>query len=81
MKFISLSQVGYTRLKRIFLHITQKTNGFWYAEYSSKPTSSLRFGIWQYTKAGSVDGIEREVDIDLDLTDALVREDGGKPAS
>ena len=55
--------------------------GFWYAEYSSKPTSSLRFGIWQYTKAGSVDGIEREVDIDLDLTDALVREDGGKPAS
>ena len=55
--------------------------GFWYAEYGSKPTSSLRFGIWQYTKTGNVDGIEREVDIDLDLTDALAREDEGKPAS
>ena len=55
--------------------------GFWYAEYGSKPTSSLRFGMWQYTKTGNVDGIEREVDIDLDLTDALAREDEGKPAS
>ena len=37
--------------------------------------------MWQYTKTGNVDGIEREVDIDLDLTDALAREDEGKPAS
>ena len=51
------------------------TFGFWYAEYESNPTTILRFGMWQYTKTGKVPGIETNVDIDLDLTDALAAED------
>ena len=49
--------------------------GFWYAEYESDPSSPLRFGMWQYTKTGRVKGIQGNVDIDLDLTDALAAED------
>lgn len=50
--------------------------GFWYAEYESDPTSPLRFGMWQYTKTGTVKGIKTKVDMDLDLTAALAADDG-----
>lgn len=44
--------------------------GFWYAEYGSHPTMDLNFALWQYTDEGTVDGIEGNVDIDLDLSAA-----------
>lgn len=44
--------------------------GFWYAEYGSHPTMDLNFVLWQYTDEGTVDGIEGNVDIDLDLSAA-----------
>lgn len=45
--------------------------GFWYAEYDvDAPTSTMNFALWQYTKKGTVDGIETSVDMDLDLTPA-----------
>ena len=45
--------------------------GFWYAEYAKAPTMALRYGIWQYTDSGKVDGIDGNVDLDIDLTTAL----------
>lgn len=45
--------------------------GFWYAEYANQPTMALRFGIWQYSDSATVDGIDGNVDLDLDLTTAL----------
>ena len=39
--------------------------GFWYAEYGSHPTMDLNFVLWQYTDEGTVDGIEGNVDIDI----------------
>jgi len=45
--------------------------GFWYAEYAKAPTMALRYGIWQYTDSGKVDGIDGNVDLDIDLTGAL----------
>lgn len=45
--------------------------GFWYAEYSSMPSTSLRMALWQYSSTGKVDGIEGDVDLDLDLTPIL----------
>ncbi len=47
--------------------------GFWYAEYRSKPTMNLNFGMWQYTNQGKVPGISGSVDINLDLTPALAQ--------
>ena len=32
---------------------------------------ALRYGIWQYTDSGKVDGIDGDVDLDIDLTGAL----------
>ncbi len=43
--------------------------GFWYAEYTNIPTSSLSFVLWQYSESGIVDGIDGPVDLDLDLTE------------
>lgn len=45
--------------------------GFWYAEYADQPTMALRYGIWQYTNSAEVDGIDGDVDLDLDLTSVL----------
>lgn len=42
--------------------------GFWYAEYTSEPTSSLRFALWQYSETGDVAGISGGADLNLDLT-------------
>ncbi len=38
----------------------------WYAEYDvDEPTGQVDFTYWQYTTAGSVDGIEGSVDLDI----------------
>lgn len=37
----------------------------WLAEWSSKPTYTGNFGIWQYTAYGKVSGIEGGVDLDV----------------
>ena len=50
--------------------------GYWYAEYDYRPTMDLRFGLWQYTTKGEVDGIKGTVDLDLDLTQAIAEADG-----
>lgn len=42
----------------------------WYAEYESFPTSNYPFIMWQYTNQGSVDGININVDLDVDLSQA-----------
>ncbi|WP_303132484.1 glycoside hydrolase family 25 protein [uncultured Olsenella sp.] len=45
--------------------------GYWYAEYGSTPSMRLRFALWQYSNAGTIDGIDGPVDVDLDLTSLL----------
>lgn len=47
------------------------SRGFWYASYESTPSSNLCFALWQYSNTGSVDGIDGDVDLDIDLTPAL----------
>ena len=39
----------------------------WFAEYGPYPKSSHESEIWQYTSEGYVDGIETNVDLNLDL--------------
>ncbi len=38
---------------------------FWLAEYSAAPTFYFRFDLWQYSAAGSVPGIQGDVDRNL----------------
>lgn len=37
----------------------------WYADYQEKPIYPYEFDIWQYTETGKVDGIEGNVDLDI----------------
>lgn len=37
----------------------------WLAQYSSKPSYGGEYSMWQYTSAGSVEGIEGRVDLNL----------------
>ena len=37
----------------------------WLAQWSSKPTYSGSFGMWQYTSSGSVSGISGNVDMNI----------------
>lgn len=39
----------------------------WYADYEFFPQTPYHFEIWQYTQSGEVDGIEGDVDINLQL--------------
>lgn len=50
--------------------------GFWMAQYSAKPTTSVAFTMWQYTNQGTVDGISGSVDLNIDLTPALQAAEG-----
>lgn len=44
----------------------RRTYPLWLAEYGvSAPTAPFDFSIWQYTNAGSVPGIEADVDLNL----------------
>ena len=44
---------------------------FWLAEYDTAPDFYYGFDLWQYTHAGSVAGIQGNVDLDLDLRSVL----------
>ncbi len=52
----------------------------WVAEWQSSPTYGGDYGIWQYTAAGKVSGIDEEIDVDLDICTKNYRKlilDGG----
>lgn len=38
---------------------------FWYADYEAVPQTPYDFSIWQYTEKGRVDGIEGNVDLNI----------------
>lgn len=38
---------------------------FWYADYESVPQTPYQFSIWQYSETGQVDGIEGNVDLNI----------------
>lgn len=42
-------------------------SALWLAEYDSKPDFYYHFDLWQYTHTGRVNGIQGDVDMDLDL--------------
>lgn len=42
---------------------------FWLAQYSSHPDFYYGFSIWQYTNAGTVDGVATNVDINISFID------------
>ena len=42
-------------------------NVLWLAEYGDKPNFYYHFDLWQYTHTGRVNGIQGDVDLDLDL--------------
>ncbi len=44
-----------------------KTWPIWYAEYSEDPSYQGEFAIWQYSCTGRVDGINMDVDMNLDM--------------
>lgn len=39
----------------------------WYADYELKPQTPYQFEFWQYTNQGTVDGIEGETDLNIQL--------------
>lgn len=57
-----------------------KLNQFdiWLSQWSSAPTYSGDFGIWQYSSEGSVSGIKGDVDLDISYRDypAIISEAG-----
>ncbi len=56
-------------------HARLKQYPIWLAQWNSKPTYDGKFGIWQFTSSGNVDGIGTRVDIDLAYEDypAIIR--------
>ena len=48
---------------------TMKDYDFWLADYRDFPSMYYRYDIWQYSKEGSVDGINGTVDLNISFTD------------
>ncbi len=48
---------------------TMKDYDFWLADYREFPTMYYKFDMWQYSKDGSIDGVEGTVDLNLSFTD------------
>ena len=46
-----------------------KDHHFWLAEYKDAPSFIYDFRIWQYTDAGTVEGVSTKVDLNISLTD------------
>ncbi len=45
-----------------------KEHPFWFAEYdAARPSAKFDFAIWQYTNAGTVDGIGTAVDMNIEF--------------
>ena len=49
----------------------------WYAGYAEKPLTAYDFSIWQYSDQGNVDGIETNVDLDVQMIPAADAEKYG----
>ena len=49
----------------------------WYAGYAEKPLTAYDFSIWQYSDQGDVDGIETNVDLDVQMIPAADAEKYG----
>ena len=39
----------------------------WYADYNRYPQTPYQFDIWQYTSRGKVDGINGNVDLNIQM--------------
>ena len=48
---------------------TMKDYDFWLADYREFPTMYYKFDMWQYSKEGTIDGVEGTVDLNLSFTD------------
>ena len=48
---------------------TMKDYDFWLADYREFPTMYYKFDMWQYSKEGTIDGVEGTVDMNLSFTD------------
>lgn len=48
---------------------TMKDYDFWLADYREFPTMYYRFDMWQYTKDGSIAGVDGTVDLNISFTD------------
>lgn len=48
---------------------TMKDYDFWLADYREFPTMYYKFDMWQYSKEGTIAGIEGTVDLNLSFTD------------
>lgn len=50
----------------------------WLAQWSSKPTYSKSFGMWQYSSVGKIPGISGNVDLDISYKDypTIIKEKG-----
>ena len=48
---------------------TMKDYDFWLADYREFPTMYYKFDMWQYTKEGTIPGVEGTVDMNISFTD------------
>lgn len=48
---------------------TMKDYDFWLADYREFPTMYYKFDMWQYSKDGTIAGVEGTVDLNLSFTD------------
>ncbi len=48
---------------------TMKDYDFWLADYRDFPSMYYKFDMWQYSKSGTIDGVEGTVDLNLSFTD------------
>lgn len=46
-----------------------KDIGFWLAEYNESPSFYYNYKMWQYSKSGTVDGIDGAVDMNISIVD------------
>lgn len=47
---------------------TMKDYDFWLADYREFPTMYYKFDMWQYSKDGTIDGVEGTVDMNISFT-------------
>ena len=50
---------------------------FWLAEYDTAPSFIYDYKIWQYSKTGTIDGIEGNVDLNISIQDYSLKESVG----
>lgn len=65
------SIIYFNRSLGYFSYDLSKVNGyhFWLAEYKDTPSFIYNYKLWQYSREGTVDGIEGIVDLNISITD------------